>query len=102
MPFTDGAYVDANAFPSAFPYLNPPLPGSPNSLSVTLTLQSSPSVTGPYANTKVQYNSANSTLSAPLAGQGNGFYRAAADLPGVLLGQPTLTGTNVVIGVQVP
>ncbi|NNC97482.1 MAG: DUF4331 domain-containing protein [Gammaproteobacteria bacterium] len=30
LPFTDGAYVDANQFDAAFPYLKTPLPGSPN------------------------------------------------------------------------
>jgi len=102
LPFTDGAYVDANMFQSVFPYINPPLPGSPNDLSVTITLQNSPNVAGPYSSAKVIYNSANSTLSAPLTGGVGGFYRAAADQPGVVLGSPTVTGTNVVIGVQVP
>lgn len=30
LPFTDGAFVDASAFDTAFPYLRTPLPGSPN------------------------------------------------------------------------
>jgi hypothetical protein len=30
LPFTDGAFVDASFFDSAFPYLKAPLPGSPN------------------------------------------------------------------------
>lgn len=30
LPFTDGAYLDATAFTSAFPYLTTPRPGSPN------------------------------------------------------------------------
>ena len=30
LPYTDGAYVDARYFPNAFPYLNTPLPGSPD------------------------------------------------------------------------
>ena len=30
LPFTDGAYVDASAFDTTFPYLVTPLPGSPN------------------------------------------------------------------------
>lgn len=30
LPFTDGAYVDANFFDETFPYLRAPLPGSPN------------------------------------------------------------------------
>ena len=28
--YTDGAYIQATYFPSAFPFLQPPLPGSPN------------------------------------------------------------------------
>lgn len=102
LPFTDGAYVNATMFQSVFPYVNPPLAGSPNSLSVTVTVQSSPNVAGPYANTKVVYNSANSTVSAPLPGTGGGFFRAQADQAGVVLGTPAVTSSNVVIGVQVP
>ncbi|MEL7187466.1 MAG: DUF4331 family protein, partial [Pseudomonadota bacterium] len=30
LPFTDGAYVDASFFDETFPYLQTPLPGSPN------------------------------------------------------------------------
>lgn len=30
LPYTDGAYVDASMFDTAFPYLTTPLPGSPN------------------------------------------------------------------------
>jgi len=30
LPFTDQAWVDATQFQTAFPYLNSPLPGSPN------------------------------------------------------------------------
>jgi hypothetical protein len=31
LPFTDGAYVDSSFFDDEFPYLRPPIPGSPNS-----------------------------------------------------------------------
>jgi hypothetical protein len=102
LPFTDGALVTANMFQPVFPYINPPLAGSPNGLSVTITLQSSQNANGPYANTAVQYNSANSTLSTATTGSSTGFYRASADQPGVVLGTPALTGSNVVMGVQVP
>jgi hypothetical protein len=30
LPFTDGALVSASFFTDAFPYLQPPIPGSPN------------------------------------------------------------------------
>ena len=31
--FTDGAYVDSSFYDAAFPYIKPPLPGSPNGVS---------------------------------------------------------------------
>jgi hypothetical protein len=102
LPFTDGALVTADMFPSAFPYLNPPLAGSPNDLSVTITLQKSSAVTGPYVDTPAAYNSTSSTLSTSRSGNGPGFYRAKADLPGVRLGAPVVSGTNVLIGLQAP
>lgn len=34
LPFTDGALVDASMFDSAFPYLKPPIPGSPQWIPV--------------------------------------------------------------------
>jgi len=100
LPFTDGAYVDANYFPSTFPYLNPPLAGSPNSLDVEVTLQSSPNVKGPFTSVKSTYNPGSATLSTSLAGANAGFYRAIADQP-VVLGKPTVTSSNTVMSLQV-
>jgi len=102
LPFTDGALVTANMFPSVFPYINPPLAGSPNDLSVNITMQQSGNVSGPYANTPAKYNSATGQISTSTTGGNTGFYRAAADLPGVRLGAPTVTGSNVTITVKVP
>jgi hypothetical protein len=102
LPFTDGALVTASMFQQVFPYINPPLAGSPNGLSVTITLQSSPNVSGPYASIPSQYNSSSSTLSTSSAGSGAGFYRTLGDQSGVVLGPPALAGSNVVMGVQVP
>ena len=102
LPFTDGALVRANMFQSVFPYINPPLAGSPNDLSVTLTLQQSPSVQGPYANTAAKYNSGNSTLSTAPTGGSAGFYRTVSDQHGIRLGNPAVTSSNVVMGVSVP
>ena len=102
LPFTDGALVTANMFQQVFPYINPPLAGSPNDLSVTLTLQKSSNVQGPYASTPAKYNSANSSLTTSTTGTPNGFYRTTSDQHGITLGSPTVTGTNVSMGVQVP
>jgi hypothetical protein len=102
LPFTDGALVTAAMFQSSFPYINPPLAGSPNGLSVTITLQSSPNVSGPYTSIGSQYNSSNSTLSAASTGSTTGYYRTLGDQTGVVLGAPAVAGSNVVLGVQVP
>ncbi len=102
LPFTDGALVNAGMFQPVFPYLNPPLAGSPNDLSVTLTLQKSTSANGPFTSAAARFNPANSTLVTAPANGGNAFYRTVGDKAGVVLGSPTLTSSNVVIAVQVP
>jgi hypothetical protein len=102
LPFTDGAYVDSTYFTSAFPYIMPPLAGSPNSPSVTVTVQSSPTVAGPYAAVASTYNSNNATLTTVTTGTNTGFYRVQADRYGVILGSPTVSGTNVTMGIQTP
>ncbi len=102
LPFTDGALVTANMFQSVFPYLAPPLAGSPNDLSLTITLQKSSAITGPYADTAASYDSSTSTLSTPKPADNASFYRVKADTAGVRLGTPAVTATNVVIGLQTP
>jgi hypothetical protein len=102
LPFTDGALVTANMFQSAFPYINPPLAGSPNDLSVNVTMQQSINANGPFADTAAKYNASTGKVSVAPTGGNTGFYRAKADLPGVSLGTPAVTSTNVQIGVQVP
>ncbi len=70
VPFTDGALINAGMFQPVFPYLNPPIPGSPQDVSVTITLQKSASANGPFLNTAAKYNRANATLSTtPAAAQ---------------------------------
>jgi hypothetical protein len=102
LPFTDGALVTANMFQSVFPYINPPLPGSPNDLSVNITVQQSSNVGGPYANTTSKYNSTTGQLSTSPTGGSTGFYRTSANLPGVKLGTPTVTSSNVLFSVKLP
>jgi hypothetical protein len=102
LPFTDGALVTANMFQSVFPYINPPLPGSPNDLSVNITVQQSGNIGGPYANTASKYNSTTGQLSTSPTGGSTGFYRTSANLPGVKLGTPTVTSSNVLFGVKLP
>ncbi len=98
LPFTDGAFLSATTFKSTFPYLNSPIPGSPNDPSITITLQTSANVQGPYRNTPVTYESANRELSAPKGANDTSFYRLKADRAGVQLGQPAVRGERVAIG----
>ena len=102
LPFTDGALVNAGMFQSVFPYINPPLAGSPNSLNVNITMQQSGNVNGPFVNAAAKYNSTTGKISTSTTGGQTGFYRAAADLPGVSLGTPTVTSSNVTMGVNLP
>ena len=102
LPFTDGALVNAGMFPQVFPYLNPPIAGSPNDLSVTITLQGSGGLRGPFVDKAAKYNQSTGKLSTTPNGSDSGFYRAKADLPGVVLGTPTVTSTNVLMTVTRP
>jgi hypothetical protein len=102
LPFTDGALVTAGMFQQVFPYINPPLAGSPNDQSVTITMQQGTNVNGPFLSTASQYNSTTRQLATTLAGPNAGFYRTTANLPGVSLGTPTVTSSNVLIGVKIP
>jgi len=67
-----------------------------------VTLQQSGNVNGPYANVAAKYNSTTGQLSTSPTGGSTGFYRVAADLPGVSLGAPAVTSSNVVVGVKLP
>jgi hypothetical protein len=102
LPFTDGALVTANMFQQVFPYINPPLAGSPNDLSVNVTMQKSVNVNGPFADVASKYNSSTGKLSTSPTGGNTGFYRVKADLPGVKLQTPMVTSSNVLIGVTAP
>jgi len=42
LPYTDGTPISATDFGSAFPYVNPPLPGSPNSMNGVAATGGSP------------------------------------------------------------
>ena len=74
-PFTDGAYLDASYFPAKFPYLNPPLKGSPNDPTLAVKVTSSPNADGPYHAVKATYDPASRTVTAPKPGDSTGFIK---------------------------
>ena len=89
LPFTDGAYIDAKRFRSSFPYLNTPLPGSPNDPSITITLQSAAAAIGPFSSVPSNYDPATKKLSGAKPDPNSGFYRLKAN------GKVTLDGILV-------
>jgi hypothetical protein len=86
-PLTDGAYIDATFFPDQFPYLNPPLKGSPNDPTITITPKVAPGAQGPFTPVKAAYDPATGKLTAPAAGPVN-FLRVDGDKK-VTLTQPS-------------
>src|SRR6185369_16268388 len=80
-PFTDGAIVDASFFNSTFPYLKPPIPGSPLGAEITLSVQAAAKVSGPYSDVRPGFDPRTSEIIAPKAGADQGYYRLSSDGP---------------------
>lgn len=89
LPFTDGAYIDAKMFLDKFPYINGPLRGSPNDYSINVTVQSTPSLSSPFQDTRATYDAASGKISTSKASDQTGFYRLKAD------GKVSLDGISV-------
>jgi len=100
LPYTDGAYVDATRFPSTFPYVREPLPGSPNDFSVLVTLLSSTNVNGTFAPTAAFYDANQQKLVAPKTSINQMFYTLQADGPVAFDGRRIETTPNVQLGIQ--
>jgi hypothetical protein len=92
LPFTDGATVEARMFLPAFPYINHPLPGSPNDPSVYITVQNAPAVGAPFKSVAASYDSATKSLEIPKSGA-VGIIRTKSDRR-VILGEASLKDEN--------
>jgi hypothetical protein len=97
--FTDGATVNAGFFATGFPYLLPPVPGSPNDPTVTLTLQQGTQVNGPYTGVPATYDAASHSVLAANPGASAAFYKVKSD-SSVALGPISIGATNVSINVK--
>jgi hypothetical protein len=98
LPFTDGATVNARMFQNQFPYLNPPVAGSPNT-TITIGVQTSTNLHGPYQSVSVQplkagYHAAARMLSVPKPGPQTGYMKAEADRK-VTLANPAVNATEL-------
>jgi hypothetical protein len=78
-PLTDGALVTALQFPARFPYLNSPIPGSPNDPSITIVPQTAGSIGGGFRSVAGTYDPATRKLTVPAPGGDTGFLRLRVD-----------------------
>ncbi len=92
LPFTDGAAVHAGMMLDRFPYLNPPLGGSPNDPTVVITPQVAGQVQGPYRSVPGTFDPASRTLRVgrPADAADTLFLRTKSDRP-VTLGNAKAT-----------
>jgi len=93
LPFTDGATVDAKMFLPAFPYINPPLAGSPNDPTVNITVQTATRAAGPFTSVPATYDAASKSLDVPRSGSA-GFVQVKGDGRRVTLGGASVKDEN--------
>lgn len=79
LPYTDGAKLDASFFDSTFPYLKTPIPGSPNSESLTVILQAAASLLGPFQDVPAVFDPVRKVLMAQRIDPAMGYYRARTE-----------------------
>lgn len=87
-PLTDGASVNAGMFLNRFPYLNPPLPGSPNEPTITIVPQTSPTIGGTFKSVAGTFDPATRRLTVTAPAADKGFLRVKSD------GKVTLEATQ--------
>jgi hypothetical protein len=92
-PLTDGATVNAQMFGHQFPYLNAPIAGSPGT-TITIGVETSATVNGPYQTVSPSFDEATGRLSAPKPSPDQGFIRVSADRK-VNLSETQVDGSHV-------
>lgn len=102
LPYTDGAYVDAARFKTNFPYLQEPLPGSPNDFSVLVTLEASTTPAGAFSAVPVVYDPIDRKLVTPKTDNTERFFRLNADGPVEFDSRRIETVPNVQLGIRRP
>ncbi len=92
-PLTDGATVNALMFGNQFPYLNPPIPGSP-STTITIGAETSAAVNGVYQAQEPVFDPVTRRLSVPKPSPATGFLKVNADR-NVSLTETSVNATTV-------
>jgi Domain of unknown function (DUF4331) len=103
LPFTDGATVNSSMFPNQFPYLNPPVAGSPNT-TISLSAKTSPTAQGGYQPLLFQtlssgYNATTRTLVVPKPDSKTGFLQLHTDRK-VNAVNPSVTSSNLSVQIE--
>ena len=98
-PITDGAVINASYFANQFPYLLPPLAGSPNDLSITIQPQAAASLNGPFRPIPGKFDPATRRLSVTAPADGSSFLGVKADGK-VTLSNPAVASGEVSAKVQ--
>lgn len=101
LPFTDGAYVDAKMFLPGFPYLNPPIPGSPNDPTVIITVQSAPQAGAPFKGVPATFDPDRRVVQTAKPEGPSGVYRVLSDSRVGLTGAK-VNGNTVELSVETP
>ncbi len=99
LPFTDGATVNSSMFLNAFPYLLPPLKGSPNDPTISFVPQTSGGAGGAYKPVQGTFDPATQTLTVPKPAGDTGFLRLQSDRK-TTLSNPTVTADSISAKVQ--
>jgi hypothetical protein len=79
LAFTDGATVNARMFLPRFPYLNSPLPGSPNDPTVIVTLQAATTVDGTFRSVPATFDQTTQSLQTAKPSPEMGYFRTKSD-----------------------
>lgn len=87
LAYTDGAKIDASYFDAGFPYLKPPIPGSPNSESLTVILQAAATLLGPFQPIPAVFDPVRKVLIAQRVDPAMGFFRAQSIGGAIRLGE---------------
>jgi hypothetical protein len=103
LPFTDGATVNASMFPNQFPYLNPPVAGSPNT-TISISAQTSPNLAAGFQSLLFQtlnsgYNATTRTLTVPKPDPNTGFVQLHTDRK-VDVVHTSLTASNISLQIK--
>lgn len=102
LPYTDGATLSAEDFLTGFPYLQAPIPGSPNEPSFKVTLEASSDLMNFLAIGDAQYDDTEKVLTIPrVAGTPKQFYRLSGEADGIEVTVDAITPDATILNLRV-